>query len=138
MKTRERGIFSWFTGSGIADDTSFQEDRRCIEELYRDNGYIRVKVDLPKVTTSRNGNSITVSFLINEGTVYNVRSMHIKGDVIFDERGLSRRLATRSGQTYRSSLVSKDVSVLTEIYQEEGYAFVDVTPQLLLMIKGMK
>ena len=47
MRTREKGMFSWFTGSGILDEEAIDEDLKQIEAFYHDNGYVRAKVGHP-------------------------------------------------------------------------------------------
>jgi hypothetical protein len=53
MQTREKGWFSWFTGSGILDEDVLQEDRRNLEAFYHDNGYTKVHVGDPISSSPR-------------------------------------------------------------------------------------
>src|SRR5208337_4263677 len=49
MTTQEKGWFSWFTGSGTLDEEVIEQDRKQIEGLYHDNGFVRVKIGTPDI-----------------------------------------------------------------------------------------
>ncbi|OPY69221.1 MAG: Outer membrane protein assembly factor BamA precursor [Syntrophorhabdaceae bacterium PtaU1.Bin034] len=128
LRTREKGVFSWFTGSGILDEEALDEDRKQIEALYHDNGHVRVKVAAPDIKISPDGKSISIAFKIDEGNVYKIGDVDFKGDIAFDQTEIRKKLKNKTGNTFRSSLFQEDVLMLTDIYQDMGYAFVDIAP----------
>jgi outer membrane protein insertion porin family len=128
MRTKEKGWFSWFTGSGILDEEVIDEDTKQIGALYADNGYVRVKVAPPDIHISKDGKSISIAISIEEGSVYKISTVGFEGDVVFDQTEIKGKLKSKVGQTFRSSLFREDLSMLTDLYQDKGYAFVDVAP----------
>ena len=128
MRTAEKGLFSWFTGSGILDEEVLEEDRKNIEALYHDYGYVRVKVDRPVVTVSPDGQSIAIAISLVEGNLYKIANVGLKGDLVFDDALVRKKLKSKVDSTFRSTLFHEDVSMLTDMYQDKGYAFVDVAP----------
>ncbi len=128
MRTREKGWFSWFTGSGVLDEEALDEDRRNIEALYHDYGYVKVKTGTPEVRISADGKTITIAFDILEGEPHKISQIEFKGDVIFDEQVVRKTLKSKPGNTFKSSFFHEDVATLTDLYQDKGYAFVDVAP----------
>lgn len=128
MRTREKGLLSWFTGSGILDEEAIDEDRKQIEGLYHDRGYVRSKIGVPDVRISQDGKKISITIPVEEGDLYKVGSIEFKGDVIFGESELKEKLKSKTGNTFRSSLFGTDLGTLTDLYQDKGYAFVDVAP----------
>lgn len=128
MQTRERGIFSWFTGSGILDEEVINSDTKQIEAIYADNGYVRVKVGTPDIRISKDGKSISITIPIEEGDRYKISDIAFSGDIIFDEEKTMADMKSKAGQTFRSSLFHQDVLTLTDLYQDKGFAFVDVAP----------
>jgi outer membrane protein insertion porin family len=128
MRTREKGWFSWMTGSGILDEEALEEDRKQIEAYYHDNGYVRVKVGQPEVKLTPDGKTITITMDVQEGNLYKIGDVDFKGDVIFDKAEMVRKLKSKTGNTFRASLFQADVVTITDFYQDKGYAFVDVAP----------
>ena len=128
MKTREKGWFSWFTGSGILDEEDLEDDRKNIEALYHDHGYVKVKTGPPDMRISADGKTISIAIDIQEGDLHKISQIEFKGDIMFDEQEIRKKLKSKPDSTFRSSLFQTDVTTLTDLYQDKGYAFVDVAP----------
>lgn len=132
MSVREKGILSWFTGSGILEEDALEDDRKRLETFYSDNGYVRVKVGVPDISISKDGKSISIVIPIEEGNIYKIGKIDFAGDLIFPTEVLRKDLQSKPGSTFRSSLYRDDVLMLTDMYQDKGYAFSDVTPLTLI------
>jgi outer membrane protein insertion porin family len=128
MRTREKGWFSWFTGSGILDEEVIEEDRKQIEGLYHDNGFVRAKIGIPDIVVSRDGKTISISIPLEEGNEYKVGEIEFKGDIVFDQDEIRKKLKSQKGKTFRSSLFQDDITTITDLYQDRGYAFADIAP----------
>jgi outer membrane protein insertion porin family len=128
MRTQEKGIFSWFTGSGTLDEEVLEEDRKQIEGFYHDHGYVRVKVGMPDIVISRDGKTISINIPLEEGNEYKVGDIVFKGDIIFDQDEMRKKFKSQKGQTFRSSLFQDDITTITDVYQDKGYAFADIAP----------
>ncbi len=128
MRTREKGWLSWVTGSGILDEETLEEDRKNVEAYYHDNGYVRVKVGVPDVLISSDGKAISIAIDIQEGDLHKISTIEFKGDVVFDQQEVRKKLKSKPGSTFKASQFQADVTTLTDLYQDKGYAFVDVAP----------
>jgi len=131
MRTKEKGIFSFATGSGVLDEDSLEEDRKNIEAFYSDNGYIRVNAGVPDIAISKDGKNISITIPIEEGNQYKVGTIDFTGDVIFVKDDLAKQLKSKTGSIFKSSFFHEDVLTLTDFYQDRGYAFCDVVPLTL-------
>ena len=107
MSVREKGMFSWFTGSGVLEDESLDDDRKRIESFYSDNGYVKVKVGVPDVSISKDGKSISIVMPVEEGNVYKIRKIDFAGDLIFPTEVLQKDLQSKSGNTFQVFLLSR-------------------------------
>lgn len=128
MRTKEKGWFSWFTGSGILDEDVLLEDRRNIEAFYHDNGYTKVHAGAPDIQLSKDGKSISITIAIEEGAKHTVGTIDFAGDVIFPREELLRKIKTEPGKLFRTTVFYEDVLALTDVYQDKGYAFAEVAP----------
>ncbi len=132
MSVREKGIFSWFTGSGILDEENLEDDKKRIEAFYADNGYVRVKTGIPDIKISKDGKTISITLPVEEGNVYKVGAIDFAGDLILKKEELFRSLKSKSGNTFRSSIYQEDVLALTDLYQDKGFAFCEISPLTLI------
>ncbi|HEX2967032.1 MAG TPA: outer membrane protein assembly factor BamA [Syntrophorhabdaceae bacterium] len=128
MRTREKGLLSWFTGSGILDEDALEEDRKNLEAFYSDKGYVKISVGVPVITLSKDAKSISINIPLEEGSPYKIGSMDFKGDVIFPKEDLLKQMKTRTGSTFSSGNFHEDVLKLTDMYQDRGYAFAEIVP----------
>jgi outer membrane protein insertion porin family len=128
MKTREKGILSWITGSGILDEEGIEDDRKRLEAFYHDNGYVKVRVKVPDVTVSKDGKAITIDIPIEEGDLYKTGTISFTGDMLYEADFLMKHLKTKTGDTFRATAYQDDIVILTDAYQDKGYAFCEVTP----------
>ncbi len=128
MRTREKGIFSWFTGSGILDEEAIQEDRKQVEALYQDRGYVRAKVGIPEINVSKDGKTISIAMRIEEGDIFKIGNVEFRGDILFDEQDMRKKLKSKPASTFRASLYQDDITMITDVYQDKGFAFVDIAP----------
>ena len=80
MALRERGIFSWLTGSGILKEEYLERDTNAIAAYGLNEGYVDIQVGSPEVTYQEDG--IHIHFPVVEGTRYKVNQVEYAGDVI--------------------------------------------------------
>jgi outer membrane protein insertion porin family len=126
MQTKEAWIFSFLTGSGNLDNEVLKTDIERLTAFYYDHGYIDVKIDEPVVEREKAGLKVTIK--IDEGQQYKVGKVEIGGDLLPDMTKAREKLSLAPGEVFRTSKLRDDISALTEIYGDEGYAFVNVTP----------
>ncbi len=126
MQTKESWLFSFITGAGNLDSDVLKTDIERLTAFYYDHGYIDVKIDEPVVQREKSGLKVTVK--IDEGDQYKVGQVDISGDLLPDMTAARAKLSLASGEVFRTSKLRDDISGLTEIYGDQGYAFVNVTP----------
>jgi outer membrane protein insertion porin family len=125
MDTSEKGFFSFFSHSGYLDTKKLEGDVFKLTSFYHNNGYIKAKIGEPEVSyTKQEGIHITVP--IDEGPQYALRDINIEGDLIKDRDELFKELKIVNEKVYNREVIRADTLRLSEIYADEGYAFVDV------------
>lgn len=126
MKTQEKGFWSIITSSGDLNETELDNDVIRIESLYKNNGFIDVKVSDAKINLGKE--SITIDFKINEGHQFKIGAVEITGDILTTREALIGRLASNESELYNRELIRKDLLTLTDLYSNQGYANVNVAP----------
>ncbi|MCP3944435.1 MAG: outer membrane protein assembly factor BamA [Desulfobacteraceae bacterium] len=126
MATREKGFWSIITSSGDLKETELDNDVIRIESLYKNNGFVNVKVSDAQVTLGKH--SITINFKIDEGGQYKIGTLDIIGDILTTKKALIKKLSLNKSGLYNRELIRKDLLTLTDFYSNRGYANVNVAP----------
>jgi outer membrane protein insertion porin family len=126
MQTKEKWLFSFLTNAGNLDSEVLKTDIERLTAFYYDHGYIEVRIDEPVVQRTDKGLSVTIK--IDEGDQYKVGSVDIGGDLLPDMSAVRERLKLEPGDIFRTSKLRDDISTITDAYGDQGYAFVNVSP----------
>lgn len=126
MQTKEKWFLSFLTGAGNLDNEVLKTDVERLTAFYYDHGYIDVRIDEPVVERVESGLQVTIK--IDEADQYRVGAVDIGGDLLPDMTKARDRLGLKTGEIFRTSKLRDDITALTEVYGDQGYAFVNVTP----------
>ena len=126
IATKEEWIFSFITNRGVLDRDMLTNDVAILSNYYNDNGYVEHKIDDPVILRGRDG--LEVVFRISEGPQYRVGKVEIGGELIQDGRQMLKSVKLTTGQIFRGSRLRDDVTSLTDMYSNKGFAFVQVDP----------
>ncbi len=126
MATRPEWIFSFITNRGVLDRDILTNDIAIIANHYYDHGYIDHRIAEPIVLRGRDGLEVVIR--VEEGEQYRVGKVEIGGDLIKDGREMLSQVRLTTGQIFRGSRLREDITTLTEMYSDRGYAFAQVEP----------
>lgn len=129
METREKGFFSFFTHSGYLDRKELESDTFKLTSFYHNHGYIKAKIGEPEISY-KEGEGIKIAITVNEGPQYALRDVNIEGDLIRGPDELMQDLKIVKEEVCNREVIRTDALRLSEIYADEGYAFVDVFPKI--------
>jgi outer membrane protein insertion porin family len=101
-------------------------DVAILSNHYNDNGYVEHKVDEPVILRGRDG--LEVVFRINEGPQYRVGKVEIGGELLQDGKDMLKSVKLTTGQIFRGSRLREDITAITDMYSNKGFAFVQVDP----------
>jgi len=127
LETSEKGFFSWLTKSGYLDKKKLEFDVHKITSFYHNHGYIQAKVGAPTVEFEKD-KGLTISFEVQEGPQYGVRSVNVQGDLIESSDELLKNTKIGKEKKFNRETVRTDVLTLKAIYEDKGYAFAEVRP----------
>ena len=126
IATKEEWIFSFITNRGVLDRDVLTNDVAILSNHYNDNGYVEHKIDEPIILRARDG--LEVVFRIHEGPRYRVGKVEIGGELIQDGREMLKSVKLTTGQIFRGSRLREDITTLSDMYSNKGFAFVQVDP----------
>lgn len=128
LSLKERGMFSWFTGSGVLKDDLLERDAQAIRAYFMKHGYVDGQVSAPEVQYDEDG--IRVIFRVREGVHYKVGNVILQGDLIDTEERIREQITMdehqAAGDYFDVEVLQNDVKALTDFYSDYGYAFADI------------
>lgn len=132
IKTDTAGLFV----AGTLDDTQLDQDVAEIIKFYRDRGHLDVRADR-SIRPAPNGREAIVTFLVEEGPLYTLRSVRItaadreapgpgaggkeKPLTIFTRDQIAALLPIKPGDVYSIDKVGKAVEAIQKAYGQMGY-----------------
>ncbi len=128
MQTQEGGWFSFLTSSGTFREDAMEQDVTGLQAVYYDRGFINVRVAKPTVELSADKRYIYISIRIDEGEQYKLGKLDFSGDLALAKDDLFKKLTIKSGELFSRTKLLRDRSTLDAIYQDEGYAYANITP----------
>ena len=128
LATQEGNLLSFLTDAGTYRKDAFQVDILRISSRYFDTGFINVKVDTPDVEISPDRKYIYITIRIEEGEQYTVGSIGFSGDTPDSGVDLSRFLTVDEGELFNRSKLGEDLLRLKTRFEDEGYAYANITP----------
>lgn len=131
METKEWWLFSFITSSGYYQNDRMDADIERIRNLYFDHGYIQVAVGEPEIRFTNDGKGMIITIPISEGDQYTVSSVEVTGNEVFDDTEIKKLITLTPGEPFSKKTLRKDIFSISELYSENGYALVTVTPDLI-------
>jgi outer membrane protein insertion porin family len=128
MANQEKGFWSFFTSSGNLDAEKLQHDVMRLQNHYHNNGYIDARVGEPQVVIKKTQIEITIKIV--EGKKYNVGDVDITGDLILPKGKMLELLKLKPESIYKRESIREDLTFLTDLYGNGGYAFADIYPKV--------
>jgi outer membrane protein insertion porin family len=126
MATKEEWLFSFITKRGVLDRDILTNDISILSNHYYDNGYIDLKIDEPVILRGKDGLEVVIR--IEEGQQYRVGKVEIGGELLQDGKQMLKQVRLTTGQIFRGSRLRDDITMLTDMYSNKGYAFAQVEP----------
>jgi len=117
---------SWITQKGTYKEDKYAEDAEKVVAYYRDNGYLRVRVDNPEVKTLENSKDgktryVELRIPVSEGPRYKVGDVKVVDNKVVKAEALVQVFALKPGNYYSEKRVKKGMEKAREIYGSIGY-----------------
>ncbi len=129
LQSAEIDCFSWFTNSGVFQVNKLNTDLQIILQTYLQNGFIRAKIDKPRVKVIQNKDysRVVIDINITEGDQYYTGNFKFKSKdnkpLLFDDREILNKLELKTGEVYNPYKKNRDEYMIGDIYSGRGYAF---------------
>lgn len=119
-----------FFSKGQLDDDKLDTDIANLIEFYRDRGYLDIRADRI-VQPAPNGRESIVTYIIEEGALYTLRSVQIQiatdgdNEPVFDQKQIAGLISIKAGDVYSVRELEESLEIVRSAYGQMGY--VDAT-----------
>lgn len=138
LRTQINSKQSWFRlrflGSPY-NPAMVEHDVRKLEEYYRENGYLDVKISR-ELKFSEDFSMVDIVFHIDEGVYYRIADVTVEGAKTLPPEQLQSYLKTRRNQVYNGTDLKVDVERISQAYGWRGYKAA-VRPELVYVEPGL-
>ncbi len=128
LETREGGMLEFLTQAGTFKAEAFERDVMRVSQFYYDRGYITARVGKPKIELTTDKTSLRLTIPIEEGERYRTGKIDLTGDFLRPKEELLKLVALETGEWFSSTALRDTVNAIGEVYKDEGYAYVNITP----------
>ena len=133
MMTQEKAWYRFLSSTDTYDPDRFNYDQELIRRFYLQHGFLDMRVvrGMAELTLDKEGFILTIQ--VDEGQKYHVKDVDIQVSLPeFDkELNLKEEVLLAPGDVVDVDLVEKSVDAMTDKLINAGYAFVNVTPDVL-------
>lgn len=129
LKTKQRWMFSWLTGSNKIKREQMEDDKERLLEFYQNEGFIDFVLNDVKFDYTE-PKKVKLTFVVTEGQKYKVGAVDFAGNTLFTSEEIQKGIfvngkpvlpAMGVGTTFTPKGLSKDVEAISDFYGSKGY-----------------
>ena len=128
--TREDWILGMLDKAGTYHPDAIESDKYTIENYYQSNGFLTARVKDVLVVKNPKSNSFAVTFDIEEGCLYTLKSITAQGNEFVSEEQLLARIPLKVGALYSRDAIRQSLDALKLIWGEFGFIYADIEPEI--------
>lgn len=131
IMSKESRWYRIFSSAENYDSEKTNYDKELLRRFYFKRGYADFRVVSAVAELSPDKKSFVLTFVLDEGKRYKIRSLDITSDIAdVDTAALRPAVLLENGDWYNADKVEKSVTALTDELGKKGFAFVDVEPEM--------
>ena len=131
IRSTEECWYCFITDFDKYDPDRLSFDQELLRKFYTTQGYadFQVKTAIAELTPDKR--QFYVTFTIDEGRQYTLNSVEFKSSIAgTDSDALRSKVLTLAGDQYNSDAIETSIDNLVSEMGNQGYAFVDIDPEL--------
>ncbi|WP_127845238.1 BamA/OMP85 family outer membrane protein [Psychroflexus aestuariivivens] len=134
MKTKRKNFLRiWKRSKFIKED--YEADKEKIVKKYKEKGYRDARIVEDSII-EKSDNDIVINLEVKEGDRYYFGNIEFLGNSVYTDQELNQLIGIRKGDPYNGTVLQNkiankekpDAEDLTNLYQNNGYLFSNITP----------
>jgi len=131
FKIGESDIFliNFFTNKDRYSDAELTQSLDLITNTYFDLGYLDFKVVNVETNLSEDKAKLFIAIEVSEGIQYKLGQVSFEGELgNYSLEDLNEAISMNKGDIFNRNSIINDIQKLTDMFADQGYAFVDINP----------
>ncbi len=118
---------------GEFDRKKLDDDVKMLTAYYRGLGFFQARIGTPLLEYNEKENWVTVTFVIDEGPRFKIRTISVIGNTKYTSDELMSELKLKNNEYFNQAKMTVDQSTLQDKYGGIGYVFakIDADPRFL-------
>ena len=122
-------LVNYFTNKDDFLQSEFARGIDAMTNTYYDSGYLDFKILNIDTTLNDNKEKISINIEISEGIEYKLGKLSYDGELgSFKPNDLNNAITLNEGDIFNRNLVIQSIQTLTDLFADQGYAFIDINP----------
>ncbi len=139
IMSKESRWYRIFSSSETYDADKSNYDKELLRRFYLKRGYADFKVKSAVAELSPDKTSFVLNYVLDEGQRYQIASIKFDSEIKdVNLQNLAEQVDIQTGEWYDDTKVDSSVQKITEELGKQGFAFVDVVPDLNIDTKNAK
>ena len=125
----DMSLINYFTNKDDFDAAKLTNGIDLMTQTYFDSGYLDFQILNIESTLNENKEKISINIEISEGIQYKLGDVSFKGElgnINLDD--LNNTISMAKGDVFNRNLIIENIQSLTDLYADQGYAFVEINP----------
>ena len=120
---------NYFTKKDLYTDAALREGIDVMSNFYYDSGYLDFKINNVETILDNSKEKIDIKIQVSEGVQYILGEISFKGEFAgLSAEKLNQTLDFNQGETFNRTSVINSIQLLTDLFADKGYAFVEINP----------
>lgn len=126
------GLFTIISQSDRYSEEKLESSIEKLRGFYLDHGYLHCEVKSAQAEMTPDRKTVYVTFVIDEGMAYTIKSFKLRGNLIFPRGEFQKRVTIKSGEIFSRQKVVETEKAISKYLGEQGYMFstVSIHPQV--------
>jgi len=125
----DMSVLNYFTNKDEYSDTELTRGIDLMTNTYFDSGYLDFKILNIESNLNKNQEKISINIEISEGVQYVLGKISFEGELgNISLSELNASITMNEGDTFNRNSIIQDIQAITDMYADQGYAFVDINP----------
>jgi outer membrane protein insertion porin family len=122
-------LINFFTKKDRYSALALDQSLELMNNHYLNSGYLDFKILNVNSNLNDNKDKLSIDIQISEGIQYKLGKVSFEGELGNQTaENLNDLLSIKSGDIFNRQSVVNDIQAITDIYSDQGYAFVDINP----------
>jgi len=125
----DMSLINYFTNKDDFTDAKLRNGIDLMTQTYFDSGYLDFKIFNVESSLNENKEKLSINIIVSEGIQYKLGDVYFEGELgNINLNDLNSTISMGKGDVFNRNLIIGDIQSLTDLYADQGYAFVEINP----------